>query len=64
MCGVKKEQELFYGPGDQACARVCTCEHVVCHGVHAEVRRQIVEVVSLLPPCGFWGLNLGCQSWQ
>lgn len=60
MCDIKKEMLLlFCGADDQT----CVCAHV-CHGVHAEVRRQIVGVYSFLSPCGFWGLNSGCQSWQ
>lgn len=29
-----------------------------------EVREQLVDVDSLLPPCGFWGLNIGHQACQ
>lgn len=36
----------------------------VCHSMNVEVREQLVDVDSLIPPCGFWGLNIGHQVWQ
>lgn len=34
----------------------------MCHSMNVEVREQLVDVDSLLPPCGFWGLNIGHQT--
>lgn len=39
---------------------VCVCAH---HIMHMEVRGQLVEVRSLIPPCGSQGLNSGRQAW-
>ena len=42
---------------------VCVCVHArsnVCRGYRKE---QAAGAVSLLPPCMFWGLYSGCQSW-
>ena len=33
------------------------------HGIHAELRRQPMEVTSLLPPCGPQVSNSGNQAW-
>lgn len=35
---------------------VCVCAQM-CHGVHVEVREQLIGVISLLLSCGSWGLN-------
>lgn len=38
------------------CMCVYVCVHE-CHAMHVEMRRYIVEVSSLHPPCGFQGPN-------
>lgn len=45
------------------------CVYVLCVYVpqcllDLEVRRQCVRVGFLLPSFGFWGLNLGHQTWK
>lgn len=35
------------------------------HSTHTEVREQLLEISSLLPSCGSWELNSGCQArWR
>ena len=42
---------------------LCACEMVkVYHVMHVEVRGQLVEVSSLLPPCGGLGLTQALQQ--
>lgn len=43
---------------------MCVCVYDVCGAhVHMEVRGQLCEVESLLPPLyRFWGWNWGCQA--
>lgn len=47
---------------------VHTCASCVCECIYVtanmEVRGQLPEIVSLLLPHGFWGLNLGHQAWH
>lgn len=38
------------------------CGFIMCHGVHVEVSRQLIEVLSFLPLCGSRGLNSGGQA--
>lgn len=33
-------------------------------GIYAGVTAHVIQVSSLLPPRGFWGLNAGGQAWQ
>lgn len=33
----------------------------MCHKIRVEVRRQLAEVRSLIPLCGFQKLNSGCE---
>lgn len=40
---------------------VFACGWVLC--VQAGIRGQLVGGCSLIPPCGFWGLKSGCQTW-
>lgn len=34
------------------------------HCKHMEVRGQVSVIPLLLPTCGIWGWNSGCQGWQ
>lgn len=40
---------------------VCEC---ICHGMCMEIRGQLVEIGSLLSPCGSDGLNSDHQAWS
>lgn len=46
------------------CMWVCIYVGVVLPQVNAEVRRQLVAVIFLLPIYGFQGSNSGRQSWR
>lgn len=39
----------------------CECTYVTAN---MEIRGQLTEIVSLLLPRGFWGLNLGHPVWH
>ena len=44
---------------------VSACVHMCRHYSHGEVRGQLMEVISLLPPCWSQGSNLGPHaSWR
>lgn len=40
------------------------CGAGVYHVPHVEIRGQLTEVGSPIPPCRFWESNPGPQSWQ
>lgn len=44
----------------------CVCAHAHTREMHATtlvaIRAQLVRISSLLPSCGFWGLNLCCWA--
>lgn len=42
------------------CVSVCAC----IHSAHVEIRRQLVKVCFLFPPCEFQRWNSGLQPWQ
>ena len=55
--------KLFYA--GWFCMFTCALDCVYTfHGTQEEVRKQPVQVSSLLPRCGFWGSNSGRQLWQ
>lgn len=49
--------------GLDSCVSIIYVFIVCVEGMRAEVRGQLVEVSSFLPPCGFWGLNLSHETF-
>jgi len=48
------------------CVCVCVHAHVCVHHDNIDVAAggQLAGINSPLLPCGFWGLNSACQTWQ